>query len=119
MPKYATGSGARSRQAGNLELTQILQILAKKQQGDKNCAQSTFRVKEPAMSSPDSASATRRTFLHQAAGIAAGLAAASSAEATDSQPTTLPAIKLGPHAVTRLVLGGNPIYGHSHFNKLL
>jgi hypothetical protein len=64
-------------------------------------------------------SSTRRTFLHQAAGIAAGLAAASPADAADSQPTTLPTIKLGPHAVTRLILGGNPIYGYSHFNRLL
>jgi hypothetical protein len=66
-----------------------------------------------------SSSATRRTFLHQAAGLAAGLAAASTTEALDSSPALLPTIKLGPHAVTRLILGGNPIYGHSHFNKLL
>src|SRR4051794_12665973 len=31
----------------------------------------------------------------------------------------LPTIKLGKHEVTRLILGGNPIYGYSHFNKLL
>ena len=30
----------------------------------------------------------------------------------------LPTIALGPHRVTRLILGGNPIYGHSHFNRL-
>jgi hypothetical protein len=30
----------------------------------------------------------------------------------------LPTVKLGPHVVTRLIIGGNPIYGHSHFNKL-
>src|SRR6266851_4749204 len=81
------------------------------------------------MSTPDQLpAATRRTFLHQAAGIAAGLAAVStaqsaqsaqSAEAADSQPALLPTIKLGTHAVTRLILGGNPIYGYSHFNKLL
>src|SRR5262249_8251468 len=35
------------------------------------------------------------------------------------QPSTLPTVKLGLHAVTRLIVGGNPIYGHSHFNKLL
>src|SRR5262249_431729 len=28
-------------------------------------------------------------------------------------------VKLGPHSVTRLILGGNPIYGYSHFNKHL
>jgi hypothetical protein len=31
----------------------------------------------------------------------------------------LPTIKLGPHEVTRLIIGGNPIYGYSHFNRLL
>src|SRR5437588_1805218 len=75
------------------------------------------------MSAPDhepapAPAATRRAFLHQAARLAAGLAAASSA-AADSSPALLPTIKLGPHAVTRLIIGGNPIYGYSHFNKLL
>ena len=67
----------------------------------------------------ESSGSTRRTFMHQAAGLAAGMATASVAGAVDSQPSVLPTIKLGPHAVTRLILGGNPIYGHSHFNKLL
>jgi hypothetical protein len=31
----------------------------------------------------------------------------------------LPTIKLGSHEVTRLIIGGNPIYGYSHFNKIL
>jgi len=31
----------------------------------------------------------------------------------------LPTIDLGKHKVTRLILGGNPIYGFSHFNRLL
>jgi hypothetical protein len=31
----------------------------------------------------------------------------------------LPTIKLGRHQVTRLIVGGNPIYGHSHFNRIL
>ncbi len=31
----------------------------------------------------------------------------------------LPTVKLGRHDVTRLIIGGNPIYGHSHFNRLL
>ena len=29
----------------------------------------------------------------------------------------LPTIRLGPHEVTRLIVGGNPVYGYSHFNK--
>ncbi|MGH7136747.1 MAG: hypothetical protein ACREHD_13475, partial [Pirellulales bacterium] len=65
-------------------------------------------------------SATRRDFLHQTAGLAAGVAAVvpvAAAESAASSP--LPSVQLGPHAVTRLILGGNPIYGYSHFNKHL
>ncbi len=64
---------------------------------------------------------TRRDFL-QSAGLAACLggltAGADAADTTKAEPL-LPTIKLGPHAVTRLIIGGNPIYGYSHFNKLL
>jgi hypothetical protein len=70
------------------------------------------------MNTPDPSPSTRRNFLHQAAGIAAGLAAVSPGGAADTKNALLPTIKLGPHAVTRLILGGNPIYGHSHFNRL-
>jgi hypothetical protein len=60
----------------------------------------------------------RRDFLHQAtAGVAATATAALAAE-KDSASSLLPTVKLGKHAVTRLILGGNPIYGHSHFNRL-
>ena len=31
----------------------------------------------------------------------------------------LPTIQLGRYEVTRLIIGGNPIYGHSHFNRIL
>jgi hypothetical protein len=34
-----------------------------------------------------------------------------------SASSSLPTIQLGPHRVTRLIIGGNPIYGYSHFNK--
>lgn len=61
---------------------------------------------------------TRRNFLHQAAGTLAVTAAVSDAADKTDGVTPLPTIKLGSHAVTRLILGGNPIYGHSHFNKL-
>jgi hypothetical protein len=64
---------------------------------------------------------SRREFLHQTAGIAAGVATtATAAQARDqagSSPLLLPTIQLGPHQVTRLIIGGNPIYGYSHFNK--
>src|SRR5947209_16720228 len=62
----------------------------------------------------------RRTFLKKAG--ASGLAALATQAATAKDTpanSLLPTIKLGPHTVTRLIIGGNPLYGHSHFNKLL
>jgi hypothetical protein len=69
--------------------------------------------------SPSDAS-TRRDFLHAAAGLATGAALGAAALAGDEPATStgLPTIKLGPHSVTRLIIGGNPVYGYSHFNKL-
>jgi hypothetical protein len=71
--------------------------------------------------SPEASS--RRAFLQQAASLAGGAAFLSSAPSPAAAATVpadlLPTIKLGPHAVTRLIVGGNPVYGHSHFNKLL
>jgi hypothetical protein len=61
----------------------------------------------------------RRKFLQQAATAATGLAALGQPAAGADSAPTLPTIKLGPHTVTRLIIGGNPIYGYSHFNKLL
>src|SRR5260370_25956012 len=64
----------------------------------------------------------RRDFLKQAT-AAASLAALSRAEAeppdSPTKPDLLPTIKLGTHSVTRLIIGGNPVYGYSHFNKIL
>ncbi|HEY7310866.1 MAG TPA: hypothetical protein VH643_15995 [Gemmataceae bacterium] len=60
----------------------------------------------------------RRAFLKQAAVAAAGMTALTPA-ADAVSADLLPTIKLGPHSVTRLIIGGNPIYGYSHFNKLL
>jgi hypothetical protein len=61
---------------------------------------------------------TRRDFLQTATGLAAGVAALTPAAAADKTASTpLPTVKLGSHTVTRLILGGNPIYGYSHFNK--
>jgi hypothetical protein len=69
------------------------------------------------------AHSSRRDFLQQAAGLAACLGTAVPAAAAPEQPAKaepqLPTIKLGKHDVTRLIIGGNPIYGYSHFNKLL
>jgi hypothetical protein len=67
--------------------------------------------------STDRSKPGRRTFLRQAA-AASGLAAlAGTGRGAESAPL-LPTIKLGPHTVTRLIVGGNPVYGHSHFNNL-
>src|SRR5262245_21875014 len=59
---------------------------------------------------------TRRGFLQQAATVATVTSAAAGKD--EANAALLPTIKLGPHTVTRLILGGNPIYGHSHFNRL-
>jgi hypothetical protein len=66
-------------------------------------------------------SANRRDFLQCGAGLAASVALARPAQADDpvTAPDTLPTIRLGPHQVSRLIIGGNPIYGYSHFNRLL
>ncbi len=63
---------------------------------------------------------TRRKFLKETAGLAAGAIVLSetSAKAVAAEPL-LPTIKLGRHEVTRLIIGGNPIYGYSHFNRIL
>jgi hypothetical protein len=68
--------------------------------------------------SPATAS-TRRDFLQQTAGVATGLTAmAATAPAQDTAARSeLPTIALGSHRVTRLIIGGNPIYGYSHFNR--
>jgi hypothetical protein len=70
----------------------------------------------------DFSGSTRRDFLHQT-GAAAALAALTQAAAADDKPAAkaapLPAVKLGKHDVSRLIIGGNPIYGYAHFNKLL
>jgi hypothetical protein len=71
-------------------------------------------------SDANDSTSSRRDFLHQTAGIASGIATmTASTHAADqtASPSLLPTIQLGPHRVTRLIIGGNPIYGYSHFNK--
>lgn len=64
--------------------------------------------------------ANRREFLHQAAGIAAvaALVPGAGAAPAAAPAATLPTVPLGPHNVSRLIVGGNPVYGYSHFNRL-
>ena len=84
----------------------------------------SLRAMKPRDSSgatPSSATVTsRRKFLKETAGLAAGAVVLSEAstKAALADPL-LPTIKLGKHEVTRLIIGGNPIYGYSHFNRLL
>ena len=75
---------------------------------------SPFKLRESVDSSqPDN---SRRDFLKGATGVAASLVVPSvlRAETLDLLPT----VSLGPHRVTRLIVGSNPMYGYSHFNHL-
>jgi hypothetical protein len=71
------------------------------------------------MQPTDQPRATRRDFLQGATAAACLGALPTSAAAAGKDPSLLPTVKLGPHEITRLIIGGNPIYGHSHFNKHL
>jgi hypothetical protein len=72
----------------------------------------------------DKANPSRRLFLQRMAGVTAGLAVTTTpdggkaAAEGKSSSSLLPSMLLGRHNVTRLILGGNPVYGHSHFNQL-
>lgn len=59
----------------------------------------------------------RRDFLKGATALAAGILAVPAAKGDNSGP--LPTVKLAGHEVTRLIAGGNPLFGYSHFNGLL
>jgi hypothetical protein len=39
--------------------------------------------------------------------------------ASPAAASPLPTVALGPHRITRIIAGGNPLYGYSHFNALL
>lgn len=57
----------------------------------------------------------RREFLARcSAAAASGLLAGSAAVAADSPPAPLPTVALGPHRVSRLIVGSNPISGYSY-----
>ena len=66
---------------------------------------------------------SRRGFLGSVSTLTVAAAASSaSAEHVVSDPNQLPNLlptaQIGDLRVTKLILGGNPIYGHSHFNRL-
>jgi len=56
----------------------------------------------------------RRDFLKSATTVAAGLVMPMALHAEPA--ASLPTVGLGPHQVTRMLVGSNPIYGYSHFN---
>jgi hypothetical protein len=58
---------------------------------------------------------SRRDFLKGATTVAAGLVVP---RALQAEPVDLlPTVTIGSHRVTRLIVGSNPIYGYSHFNR--
>lgn len=63
---------------------------------------------------PEPSRNSRRGFLQAAAGLGALATAAAQTEAA-----TLPKVKFGKHEITRLIVGSNPFYGYSHFNRIL
>lgn len=58
---------------------------------------------------------SRRDFLKSATTVAASLMVPAGLRADASN--LLPTMSLGPHRVTRLIVGSNPMYGYSHFNQ--
>ena len=77
---------------------------------------------DSASSSATGFHSTRRGFLRQTAvttgGVLLSKVSGKLSAAAPAEPL-LPTIKLGQHQVTRLIIGGNPIYGHAHFNRIL
>jgi len=79
-------------------------------------AKHTSSFKPPASRDSSQIESSRREFLKGATGVAASLVASSALKAESSN--LLPTVSLGPHRVTRLIVGSNPMYGYSHFNGL-
>jgi hypothetical protein len=66
----------------------------------------------------DARSGSRRGFLKSAAGLGGALAVASGGAAAETTAPLLPTVKFGKAAITRLIIGSNPFYGYSHFNRI-
>lgn len=60
---------------------------------------------------------SRRDVLKAAAAVTAGMLSPRTAGAGDA--SLLPTVPFGPHRLTRLITGSNPIFGYSHFNRIL
>ena len=61
--------------------------------------------------------ASRREFLKGATALATGMVVRPVGQ--EESAAILPAVSLASHRVTRLIVGSNPVYGYSHFNRLL
>jgi len=66
---------------------------------------------------PHLGNSSRRAFLKGATAVAAGFAA--TPKSKSAEPNLLPTIELGGQKITRLIAGGNTLYGYSHFNMIL
>jgi len=60
---------------------------------------------------------SRREFLQSAAGLSGALALQTGAAGEAPLPR-LPVVKFGKTEITRLIIGSNPFYGYSHFNRI-
>ena len=79
-------------------------------------AKYTSTLKTPPSLDSSQIDSSRRDFLKGATGVAASLMVPSALRAENSN--LLPTVSLGTHRVTRLIVGSNPMYGYSHFNRL-
>jgi hypothetical protein len=62
---------------------------------------------------------SRRGFLKSAAALGGTLVAAGGGQAQTSAAPLLPTVRFGKTNITRLIVGSNPLYGYSHFNRIL
>src|SRR5579863_2838406 len=67
----------------------------------------------------DSGAGSRREFLQSAAGLSGAAALLGGARADDAPLPRLPTVRFGKTDITRLIIGSNPFYGYSHFNRIL
>jgi hypothetical protein len=71
--------------------------------------------KTPASGESNRIESSRRDFLKSATTVAAGLVVPKALQAETSD--LLPTVSLGSHRISRLIVGSNPVYGYSHFNR--
>ncbi len=65
----------------------------------------------------EAGSNSRRSFLQLAAGVGT-LAPMAAKLGAQTEAPLLPTVKFGKFEITRLIIGSNPFYGYSHFNRI-